>query len=156
MYNPAHVLENDTHKTLWDINIKTDHLISARRPGLIIISIKKICKIIDFAVQADHRRNLKESEKKNKNLDLARELKKLWNMKVTIVPFVIGALSTITKELITGGLGIWRTGRDYPNDSIEENSQDPEMSPGDQKRLAGTQTRMKNHQVILIWTTLKE
>ena len=35
-------------------------------------------------------------------LDLARELKKLWNMKVTIVPIVIGALGTITKGLLKG------------------------------------------------------
>ena len=31
---------------------------------------------MDFAVPADHRVKLKESEKKNKYLDLARELKK--------------------------------------------------------------------------------
>ena len=35
-------------------------------------------------------------------LDLARELKKLWNMKVTIVPIVIGAFGTITKRLLKG------------------------------------------------------
>ena len=45
---------------------------------------------------------MKESEKKEKYLDLARELKKLWNMKVTIVPIVIGVLSTITKGLLKG------------------------------------------------------
>ena len=37
---------------------------------------KRICKIVDLAVPADHRINLKESEKKDKYLDLARELKK--------------------------------------------------------------------------------
>ena len=63
---------------------------------------KRICKIVDFAVRADHRINLKESEKKDKYLDLARELKKLWNMKVTIVPIVIGALYTIIKGLLKG------------------------------------------------------
>ena len=78
-----------------------DLLISARRPDLIIINKKmKICKIVDFAVPADHRIILKESEKKDKYLDLARELKKLWNMKVKIVPIVIGALGT--KELLKG------------------------------------------------------
>ena len=41
-------------------------------------------------------------EKKDKYLDLARELKKLWNTKVTIVPIVIGALGTITKGLLKG------------------------------------------------------
>ena len=103
MHNPAPVLENDTHKLLWDFNIQTDHLIPARRPDLIIINKKKrICKIVDFAVPADHRINLKECEKKDKYLDLARELKKLRNMKVTIMPIVIGALGTITKGLLKG------------------------------------------------------
>ena len=37
---------------------------------------KTICKIVDFAVPADHRIKLKEYEKKNKYMDLARELKK--------------------------------------------------------------------------------
>ena len=88
---------------IWDFNIKTDHLIPARRPDLIIINKRKrICKIVDFAVPADHRINLKESEKKDKYLDLARELKKMWNMKVTIVPIVIGALGTVTKGLLKG------------------------------------------------------
>ena len=41
MYNPASVLENDTHKLLWDFDIHTDHLISARRPDLIIINKKE-------------------------------------------------------------------------------------------------------------------
>ena len=41
MHNPASVLENDTPKLLWDFDILTDHLISARRPDLIIINKKK-------------------------------------------------------------------------------------------------------------------
>ena len=43
---------------------------------------------------------LKESEKKDKYFDFARELKKQWNMKVTII--VIDALGTVTKGLIQG------------------------------------------------------
>ena len=103
MHNPAPVLENDSHKLLWDFNIHTDHLIPARRPGLIIINkTKRICKIVDFAVPADHWINMKESEKKDKYLDQARELKKRWNMKVTIAPIEIGAIGTITKGLLKG------------------------------------------------------
>ena len=103
MHNLAPVLENYSHKLLWDFDIHTDHLIPARRPDLIIINKKKrICKIVDFAVPADHRINLKESENKDKYLDFARKLKKLWNMKVMIVPIVIGALGTITKGLLKG------------------------------------------------------
>ena len=41
MHNPAPVLENATHKLLWDFNIQTDHLIPVRRPDLIIINKKK-------------------------------------------------------------------------------------------------------------------
>ena len=41
-----------------------------------------------------------ESEKKDKYLDLAWELKKLWNMKVTIISIVIGALGIVIKRLI--------------------------------------------------------
>ena len=41
MHNPKPVLENDTHKFLWDFDIQTDHLISARGPDLIIINKKK-------------------------------------------------------------------------------------------------------------------
>ena len=103
MHNPAAVLENDTHKLLWDFDIQTDHLILARRPDLIIINQKKkIFKIVDFAVPADHRIKLKECEKKDKYLDLVRELKKLWNIKVTIIPTVIGAFGTVTKGLLKG------------------------------------------------------
>ena len=55
---------------------------------------KKTCKIVDFVVSVDLGIKLKESEKKDKYLDLPRELKKLWNMKVTIVPIVIGVFGT--------------------------------------------------------------
>ena len=39
---------------------------------------------------------------KDKYLELARELKKLWNMKVTIIPIVIAAFDTVTKGLLKG------------------------------------------------------
>ena len=101
--NPAPVRENSTHKLLWDFNIQTDHLIPARRPDLIIINRKKrTCKIVDFAVPADHRIKLKECEKKDKYLYFAREWKKLWNMQVTIIPIVFGVFETVTKELLKG------------------------------------------------------
>ena len=89
MHNPVSVLENDTHELQWDFDIQTDRLISARRPDLIIINNKKrTCRTVDIAVQTDHRIKLKESEKKDKYLDLAWELKKQWNMKVTITPIM--------------------------------------------------------------------
>ena len=41
IHNPAHILENDSHKLLWDFNIQKDYLIPPRRPDLIIIKNKK-------------------------------------------------------------------------------------------------------------------
>ena len=103
MHNPTPVLENDTHRLLWDFGIHTDHLISARRPGLVIINKKKrTCKVVDFAVPADHKIKLKECEKRDKYLDLARELKKLWNMQVTIIPIVIGAFGIVIIGILKG------------------------------------------------------
>ena len=62
MHNPAPVLENNTHKLLRDFDIQTDHLILTR-PHNNQQKKKKICKIVDFAVPADHRIKLKECEK---------------------------------------------------------------------------------------------
>ena len=65
---------------------------------------------MDFAIPAEHWVKLKEGKKRNKYLDLARELKKLWNMKVSMIPFVVGALGTIPRGLIKGleDLETWR------------------------------------------------
>ena len=57
---------------------------------------------MDFALPADPKVKLKESEKTDKYHVLARELKKLWNMKVTIIPIIIGALDTVTEGLVKG------------------------------------------------------
>ena len=87
MHKPESILENETHKILWDFEIQSHHLIPARRPNLVIIERKRkrknrTCRIVDFAVSADHRVKIKENRKRDKYLDLARELKKLWNMRI--------------------------------------------------------------------------
>ena len=59
-------------------------------------------RLIDFAVPTDQRVKLKENEKRNKNIDLARVLKNLGKMKETVIPIVIDALGTVTKGLLQG------------------------------------------------------
>ena len=74
-------------------------------PGLVQDCTNKkerICKIVDFAVPANHRIKQKECEMKGKYIKLARELKKIWNMKVTIIPIVIRDFGTVTKGLLKG------------------------------------------------------
>ena len=100
MHNPESVPENETHKVLWDIN-GFPTLAQTTRPYN-NEQKKRSCWIVDFSVPADHRIKLKESEKKNQYQDLTKELKKPWNMKVTVIPIVIGALGTVTEGLING------------------------------------------------------
>ena len=104
MYNPESILENETHKILWDFEIQTDYLIPARRIDLAIVSKQERTHwIVDFAVPVDHRVKLKESKQREKYLDLAREQeKKLWNMKVTVKPIVTGVHGFVTKGLVRG------------------------------------------------------
>ena len=60
------------------------HLISARRPDIVIVNKGDL---------DNYRVKRKENEKRDKYLDLAREQKK----QVTVIPVVTGALSTVTK-----------------------------------------------------------
>ena len=41
IHKPESVLENGTHKILWDFEIQTDHLIPARKADLELIKKKK-------------------------------------------------------------------------------------------------------------------
>ena len=84
-HQPEAVIENDSCKILWDFTVKTDHFIIARRPDMVFIDKKyHEFQIIDFAIPYDTRVDTKEVEKIEKYLDLPRELKKVWNMKVIV------------------------------------------------------------------------
>ena len=63
---------------------------------------KRTCKIGDFAVPADRRIKLKEREKKDKYLNLSRELKSLCNMKVGTIPIVTCEFGTVARGLSKG------------------------------------------------------
>ena len=84
---------------------------------------------MDFAVLVNHRVKIKEIEKRDKYLDLARVLKKLWNMKVIMTPAVNGVLGTIPKG--AGRVGNRRTNQDHPNYSIVKIGQNTEKNPGE-------------------------
>ena len=55
---------------------------------------------MDVANPVEDRVKIKESETTDKYLDLARELKKLWNMRMTVMPTVTGALGRVPKGLV--------------------------------------------------------
>ena len=102
---------------MWHFSIQTDHVIEARRLDLVVVDKKeRSCKIIDFAVPGDSRIE-KEKDKIEKYQELGRELQKIWNVKVKIIPLVAGSLSAIPKQFgnrlkqisITAGTAqVWR------------------------------------------------
>ena len=70
MHNLEYVIEYEMREILWDFQLRTDHLITARRPDLVIFNKKIMHLIVDFAVPVYHRNKLNEREKKDKYLDL--------------------------------------------------------------------------------------
>ena len=59
---------------------------------------RKNCKIIDFAIIGDSRIKEKEKEKIGNCQYLRRELQKIWNVTVKIIPSVAGSLGAIPKQ----------------------------------------------------------
>ena len=69
---------------------------------IICIKIELVLNNLQKLICYKSQTKLKECEKKDKYLDLAWELKNLWNMKVTIIPIVIDAFGTVTEVLLKG------------------------------------------------------
>ena len=57
---------------------------------------------MDFAVLADHQAKIKGSKRRDKYLELTRELRKQWNMRVTVIVILVGSLGTAPKGLESG------------------------------------------------------
>ena len=63
-----------------------------------INKIEKTCHIIDVAIPGDERVSVKETEKTEKYHELQRELERLWKFKAKVVPIILGALGTVTRN----------------------------------------------------------
>ena len=95
--------ENDFCKILWCFNVQANLTIKAQRLDMIVIEKdQKQRIIINSTVPYGSRIKLKENEKTEKYQDLARELKKLQNIQVKIIPVVIGALGISIPCLLRG------------------------------------------------------
>ena len=93
-------MENDNIKILWDFNIHTDRVIEARRPDIVVVDKRNSeAVIIDIAVPGDLRVKDKEMEKILKYQNLALEISRMWNVKASVVPIIVGALGAKNKIL---------------------------------------------------------
>ena len=73
-------------------------------------------------------------------------------MKVTVTPIAIDAFGTVTERIVKGNgeLGNKRTCGDHPICNIIKIGQNTEKSPGEFRRLAVTQTLVRNHRLRLV------
>ena len=96
---PKPVCEEGDVTVLWNQAVHTDREVTANRPDIIIKNKKeKTCTLTDGAIPAD--RNVqKEAERKLKYKSLCIEIQRMWNLKCTIVPVIIGATGIVTRSL---------------------------------------------------------
>ena len=94
LHKPTSLLKFETIKILLDFEIQNESQI----PGL-KTKKKKSCHLVTVAIPAEQRVKIKESEKLSKYLDLDRELKNLWNMKVMVTPVVVVTLGMVPKSI---------------------------------------------------------
>ena len=96
------------------------------------------------------KRRWNKKGKERQYLDLVGELRKLLNMKLTVIPVVIGTLETVLKDL----------DRDLDNLNIRGLTETIKttalLNPGNLGRLAVPQIPLKEHHLSLPWKICKE
>ena len=117
-----------THLGFWDTN-ESPNIGQKARPYNNQPKKNRTCKIVDFVVLAVYRVNLKEREKKDKYLHLARESEKTVENKSDGYNNGNCSHQRIIKG--TGGFGNNRTSRDHQNYCIIEINRNLKRSRGD-------------------------
>jgi len=96
----ASILFNNNNNNNNNQAVHTDRGVTANRPDIIIKNNKeKTCTLIDVAIPANRNVVQMEAEKKLKYKSLCIEIQRMWNLKCTIVPIIIGATGIVTRSL---------------------------------------------------------
>jgi len=66
---------------------------------IIIIIKERTCTLIDVAIPADRNVVQKEAEKKLNYKSLSTEIQRMWDLKCTIIPVIIGATGIVMRSL---------------------------------------------------------
>ena len=97
---PKPVYEEGDVTVLCNQAVHTDREVRANGPDIIFKNKKeKTCPLIDVAIPADRNVVQKEAEKKLTYRSLCIEIQRMWNLKCTIVPVIIGATGIVTRSL---------------------------------------------------------
>ena len=99
-HQPLAVTESREVRITWDMTVYTDRKLNHNRPDITLVQKDtQEWTLIDIAVPADQNIINTEEEKVDRYQDLAFEIKRIHRAsKVTVVPIVIGALGTISKN----------------------------------------------------------
>ena len=113
------------------------------------VVIKKTCQTVDFVVSVDHRLKIKESFKRDKHLDLASELKNKQTME-----YGDDDRNCYRNNPERLGNGTRRhenlRSRVHPDYRIIRIGQNTEKSLRDLRKLAATQTPVKDQKLTLV------
>ena len=98
---PKPVCEEGDVTVLLNQVVHTEREVTANRPDRMIKNKKeKTCTLIDLVIPAADRNVVqKEAEKKLQYKNLCIEIQRMWNLKCTIVPVIIGATGIVTRSL---------------------------------------------------------
>ena len=130
------ILENETHKHLWDFKIQTVPLISARRPNLVIVKRKKGEPPGFWTWTLLVNKKKKTMEHEGDGNTSCNQRARYSHQRIGLLP--------------TGGIGNKNTSSDHPNYSTVKIGQNTEKSPGDLKRLVVTQAPVEDHRLTLV------
>jgi len=84
---------------LWNQQLQTDRIMPNNKPDIIIHDNEKgTCTLIDVAISGDRNVIKKEAEKILKYKDFTIEIQCMWNVKIKVIPVIIGATGTISKS----------------------------------------------------------
>ena len=99
-HQPLAVTENREVRITWDMTVYTDRKLNHNRPDITLVQKDtQEWTLIDIAVPADQNIISTEEEKVDRYQDLAFGIKRIHRAsKVTVIPIVIGALGTISKN----------------------------------------------------------
>jgi len=98
---PKPVYEEGDVTVVWNQAVHTDREVTTNRSDIIIKNKKekKTHILIDVAIPADRNIVSKKAEKKLKYKILCIEIQRMWNLKCTIVPVIIGATGIVMRSL---------------------------------------------------------
>ena len=95
---PKPVCEEGDVTVLWNEAVHADREVTANRTDTVIKNRKeKTCTLIDVAIPAD--RNVVQKEAEQIQEIFGTEIERMWNLKCTIVPVIIGATGIVTRSL---------------------------------------------------------